>query len=216
MKVCLINGSPNEHGCTARALFEVAKQFNKHGIDTEILWVGKQVLGCVNCRWCKDNKENKCKLSSTDSVAQFLEKLDRYDGLVFGSPVYYAGITGQLTNFLTRCFYSSASRFKYKPVAGITVSRRAGNELAFNHLNMYFSMHNMIIVGNQYWNEVHGDFPNELEYDKEGMQSMRKLADNMTYVLEGLQKVAHPTSTEKHIHTNFISREFLATQKETN
>lgn len=205
MNILMVNGSPHHDGCTARALREVEQEFRRLGdtiIDT--MWIGQQADGCTACNVCKDQKLHHC-VSNNGRVNEFIEKAHNADGFIFASPVYYAGITGQLANFMGRVFYSAADVMRNKYAAGITVSRRAGNELAFAHLNSYFLMHSMTVIGSQYWNEVHGDFPAELEHDKEGMQCMRRLAYNMHAAVHGTDIPFE----EKRIHTNFISREYL-------
>lgn len=206
MKILLINGSPKKLGCTSRMLEELKSEFNKNNVDADIFWIGSNVDSCTNCRFCKDNK---ALCNKHDIVEEFFNIIDNYDGIIIGSPVYYGDITGHLNNFLTRVFYSGCKKLKYMPCAGVTVSRRAGNSLAFSRLNMFFLMHSMIVVGSQYWNECHGDFPNEVELDNEGLQTLRTLARNMIYVIKGLSKEEKPEEPEKHIHTNFISREYL-------
>lgn len=207
MKVALVNGSPREHGCTDAALNEVGAEFKRLGIDFDLIWTGTAIKPCLNCRYCKDNKTT-CIIKN-DPLDKFVKNAKSYDGIVVGSPVYYGGITSQLKNFLTRLFYSQPQLLEFKPCAGITTSRRSGNTMAFAELNMYFLMHLMIVVGSQYWNECYGDTPYEMSYDKEGLQTMKTLADNMAYVMNCLKQIPPPQRSEKHIHTNFISREFL-------
>lgn len=210
MNILMVNGSPHRDGCTAKALHEVEEEFKILGDNIiDNMWLGPQMNGCICCNVYKDKKLGHCVFDN-DLVNRFIEKAQNADGFIFASPVYYAGITGQLANFMSRVFYSAANVMRNKYAAGITVSRRAGNELAFAHLNSYFLMHSMIVVGSQYWNEVHGDFSEELEHDKEGLQYMRRLAYNMHVAVHGPDK----RFEEKRIHTNFISREFLKLYKE--
>lgn len=209
MKVLLVNGSPRQHGCTERALIEVRDALSGLSDDTELIWLGTQVACCTNCRCCKGTDATR-RCVEGGIVNKFLDMLPDTDAVVFGSPVYYGGLSGQMVNFLTRCFYSSPKSFVGKYVAGITSSRRAGGPSALASFNQFFLMHSMVVVGSQYWNEVHGDNPQELKYDVEGMQSMRRLAYNIHNAVCGTN-VEFP---EKHIHTNFISREFLKLQEE--
>ena len=207
MKVALVNGSPRKNGCTNAALMEVGAELNKLGVDFDLIWTGTDIKPCLNCRHCKDNKTT-CFIKD-DPLDYFVRCAHTYDGLIVGSPVYYGGITSQLKNFLTRLFYSQPNLLEFKPCAGITTSRRSGNTTAFAELNMYFLMHSMIVVGSQYWNECYGDTPDEMKHDIEGLQTMRTLAVNMEYVMRCLKDMPRPIRKEKHIHTNFISREYL-------
>lgn len=207
MNVLLLNGSPRATGCTNAALATVASTLQGIGDTAKLVWIGTQVNGCTNCRACKA-RPNPLKCVLDDGVNKLLEMVSEYDALVVGSPVYYGNITGQLMNFLTRCFYAAAPLFKGKYAAAVTSSRRAGNLSAMNAINAFFLMHGMNVVGSQYWNEVHGDNPTELAYDAEGMQTMRRLAYNLHNAVCHTE-LAFP---EQHVHTNFISREFLAMQ----
>jgi len=207
IQVLLVNGSPNEHGCTHRALVEVQQAFTDIGVQSDIFWIGTDVKGCNNCRVCKTQKIS-CPFIG-DTVQRFLELIDKYDGLIIGSPTYYASMPGQLQNFLTRCFYSACKKFDLKPCATVVCSRRSGSTNVFDQINKCFLMHNMIVVGSYYWNEVYGDFPKELDEDIEGRQCLRKLAYNMEYVIRGLSSTIPIPFPEKHVHTNFISREYL-------
>lgn len=204
MNVLLINGSPREHGCTDAALQTIADTLHDLGDLSETIWIGAQVAGCTNCRKCK-RRPYPWKCVTDDVVNTFLERVKSADALIVGSPVYYGGITGQLVNFLTRSFYANSPVFSGKYAAGITCSRRAGNLAALSRLNSFFLMHSMKVVGSQYWNEVHGDSPEEMQYDTEGLQTMRRLAYNMHNAVLGTE-LEFP---EQHVHTNFISREFL-------
>lgn len=200
MKILLVNGSPRINGCTNRALLEICNELNKYHIHTTIIWIGQNPLHCCNCRYCK--KAGFCK--NDDVVNELVDKIKSHDGIIFGSPVYYGGITSQLTAVLTRLFYSNPKILERKPVAGVFSSRRAGSTSAMSQFNLFFLMHNCNIIGSQYWNEVHGDFPNEVELDIEGLQTMRTLAKNMINAL-GYDTCEY----EKKIHMNFISREYL-------
>ena len=181
MKVLLINGSPNEKGCTYTALLAVGKALKKHGIDTEILYLGKKpIAGCIACGKCYQT--GKCVFN--DAVNVLSAKIDEYDGIIVGSPVYYAGPSGQLTAFLDRLFYPNESRLAGKLAAAVVSCRRGGASAAFDRLNKYFLISNMHVVGSQYWNQVHGFTPDDVRKDKEGLQTMRTLGENMAWLLK--------------------------------
>ncbi len=205
MKVLLVNGSPRQHGCTYTALDEAAKALNDRGIETEIIWVGNQpVPGCIACGACRTT--GKCIYD--DLVNQVSEKLDNYDGFIFGTPVYYGGPSGQILSFMNRLFYSSSKKMAGKPVSAVVSCRRGGASAAFQQMNMHFMMTNMIVVTSQYWNQVHGNTPDEVRQDIEGLQTMRTLAENMRFVLRSIEAgraagVPQPTYEPKS-YTNFI------------
>lgn len=205
MKVLLINGSPNEKGCTYTALSEIEKTLNSHNIETEILYLGSSpIAGCRGCKACA--KTGKCIYN--DIVNETLEKLDEIDGLIVGSPVHYAAASGQITSFLHRLFYSGSARLSGKPGAAIVSCRRGGASAAFDQLNKYFAISNMPIVPSQYWNQVHGSVPSDVLKDEEGMQTMRTLAENMAWILKCIEAgdkngVKRP-SYEPKLRTNFI------------
>lgn len=204
-KVLLINGSPNEHGCTYTALKEIADTLAKHDVESEILYLGKKpVAGCIACNKCAGT--GRCVFD--DKVNEVLEKLDEYGGIVVGSPVYYAGPTGQLCAFLDRLFYCSEDRMAGKLAASVVSCRRGGASAAFDRLNKYFGISNMHIVGSQYWNQVHGFTPDDVRKDEEGLQTMRTLAQNMAWLLKNLQagqqqNVPFP-QYEGRLRTHFI------------
>lgn len=204
-KILLINGSPNQYGCTYTALNEVAETLHKNGIESEILYLGKQpVAGCIACGKCYEN--GKCVFD--DKVNEILAKIDEYDGIVLGSPVYYAGPAGQLCAFLDRLFYCSRGRMAGKLGASVVSCRRGGATAAFDRLNKYFTISSMHIVGSQYWNQVHGNTPDEVRKDIEGLQTMRTLAQNMAWLLKCIETgraagISFP-EYEKKIATNFI------------
>ena len=205
MKVLLINGSPREHGCTDTALREVAGALEKNGIETEILYLGREpVAGCIACGACR--RAGKCFVE--DKVNEIIGKLDEIDGLIVGSPVYYAGVSGQITSFLDRLFYVAGGKLRGKPAAAVVSCRRGGASAAFEILNKYFMMTSMPVVTSQYWNQVHGNTPEEVAQDLEGLQTMRTLAENMTWLLRcieagkaaGVERPAY----EPVVRTNFI------------
>lgn len=204
-KVLMINGSPNEHGCTYTALSEVADTLKKNGVDAELVYLGKKpVAGCIACGGCF--KTGRCVFD--DKVNEVLDKLDEYDGIVVGSPVYYAGPSGQVCSFLDRLFYSSRGRMEGKAAAAVVSCRRGGASAAFDRLNKYFTISNMNVAGSQYWNQVHGNTPEEVRKDEEGLQTMRTLGQNMAWMLKcqeaakekGLQRPQYEPKT----NTNFI------------
>ncbi len=184
MKVLLINGSPNKEGCTYTALREVADTLEKEGVDTQIYHIGtKPVYGCTACRACF--KLKKCVIDD-DICNELADLCAEADGIVIGSPVYYAGANGALTAILDRMFYSSSRRFAYKPAAAVVSCRRGGAGSAFDRLNKYFTISQMPIVSSQYWNAVHGNTPEQVKKDLEGMQVMRALGHNMAWMLKAV------------------------------
>ncbi|MPM70255.1 2-amino-4-deoxychorismate dehydrogenase [bioreactor metagenome] len=207
MKVLLINGSPKSKGCTYTALYEIAKELEKENIEAEIFHIGnKPIRGCMACGGCYKNDDNKCVFND-DVVNIALEKAKEADGFIFGSPVHYAGASGEITSFLDRFFYAG-SGFEYKPGAAIVSCRRGGSTAALDQLNKYFTISQMPIVSSQYWNMVHGNTPEEVKQDLEGMQVMRTLGKNMAWLLKCIQAgkesgIALPEKEER-ARTNFI------------
>lgn len=205
MKVLLINGSPNKNGCTYTALREVADTLEKNAIETEILYLGKKpISGCIACMQCQ--KTGKCGIN--DQVNKVLEQLENIDAIVIGSPVYYAGPTGQVTAFLDRLFFCSDSRMAGKLGASVVSCRRGGASAAFDRLNKYFTISNMPVVSSQYWNQVHGFTPEDVRKDEEGMQTMRTLGQNMAWLLQcieaGRDKGINLPQYEPRLRTHFI------------
>lgn len=183
-KVLLINGSPKEHGCTYTALKEIADTLLQNDVDSDLLYLGKKpIAGCIDCNKCAET--GRCVFD--DKVNEVLETLDEYGGIVVGSPVYYAGPSGQLCAFLDRLFYCSENRMAGKLAASVVSCRRGGASAAFDRLNKYFGISNMHIVGSQYWNQVHGFTPDDVRKDGEGLQTMRTLAQNMAWLLKNIQ-----------------------------
>ncbi len=204
MKVLLINGSPRSNGNTSLALKEMEKIFNKEGIETETVQVGNlPIRGCIACMSCV--KTGKCVFD--DIVNEIAKKFEEADGLVLGSPVYYAGANATLTALLTRMFYSSHFDKRMKVGASVVVARRGGLSSTFDELNKFFTISGMPVASGQYWNSVHGKFPGEAEKDEEGLQSMRVLASNMAFLMKGIalgkEKYGLPEK-EDRIYTNFI------------
>jgi multimeric flavodoxin WrbA len=205
MKVLLINGSPREGGCTFTALSEAAGVLVNKGIETELFQIGKRaVYGCVGCRSCA--KLGKCVFGD-DPCNALVERARTADGFIIGSPVYYAGANGALCALLDRAFYSGGAAFAGKPGAAVVSCRRGGAGSAFDRLNKYFTINQMPVVSSQYWNAVHGNTPEEVRQDEEGLQIMRTLGANMAWLLQSLaaarDKVPLPEK-EKRIGTNFI------------
>lgn len=203
MKVILINGSPRKEGCTNEALKEVAGSLNENGIETEIVHVGTKTTDCIGCKSC--TKTGKC--ITDDAVNEIISKLPEIDGIVVGSPVYYAGPSGHITSFLDRLFYAG-SGFDGKVGAAVVSCRRGGASAAFDRLNKYFQINCMPVASSQYWNQVHGNTPEEVRKDEEGMQTMRTLGNNMAWMIKcidiGKKNGITIPEREKQIRTSFI------------
>lgn len=205
MKVLMINGSPHNEGNTAIALHEMEKVFHDAGVETEILHIGnKAIRGCIACYSCMKN--GKCVFD--DAVNEAAPKLAACDGLVIASPVYYASANATLIAFLDRLFYSTAAIDKTMKVgASVVAARRGGLSATFDELNKYFTISGMPIASSQYWNSIHGRTPGEALQDEEGLQTMRSLAKNMTFLMQsialGKEKYGLPEK-ETFKRTNFI------------
>ena len=206
MKVLLLNGSPHADGSTNRALVEVSKALNEEGIDTEIVHVGHlDVRGCIACGKCYQTGE--CIFN--DIVNEVSNKFEEADGLIVGSPVYYASPNGSLISLLDRLFYSTHFNKMMKVGASVVSCRRGGNTASFDVLNKYFTISNMPIASSRYWNMVHGNNKNETEQDLEGLLTMRTLGKNMAFLIKsinlGKEKYGFPEK-EKFVSTNFIRK----------
>ena len=204
MKVLLINGSPNANGNTAMALREMEKVFAEQGIETEWIHVGNMAIrGCLACQTCYKNA--KCAID--DIVNEVAKKFEACDGMVVGSPVYYAGANGTLTAFLDRLFYSTRFDKRMKVGAAVVAARRGGLSSTFDQLNKYFTISGMPVASGQYWNSIHGAKPGQAAEDAEGLQSMRTLANNMSFLIKsidlGKQQFGLPEK-EKSVYTNFV------------
>ena len=204
MKVLLINGSPNANGNTAMALREMEKVFAEQGIETEWIHVGNMAIrGCLACQTCYKNA--KCAID--DVVNEVATKFEACDGMVVGSPVYYAGANSTLTAFLDRLFYSTRFDKRMKVGAAVVAARRGGLSSTFDQLNKYFTISGMPVASGQYWNSIHGAKPGQAAEDAEGLQSMRTLANNMSFLIKsidlGKQQFGLP-EREKHVYTNFV------------
>jgi len=204
MKVLMINGSPHERGTTRRALDEIAKALLENGVESEIITVGdKKISGCMVCGGCA--KTGKCAISD-DIVNDVIKKIEEADGLIVGSPVYYASLNGTLKCLLDRVFYAKSS-FAYKPAAAVAAARRAGTSATLDIINKYFMISNMPVVSSQYWNMVHGSNGAQVEQDEEGLQTMRVLGRNMAWLIKCIDSAKKngifPPEQEKHVRTNF-------------
>ena len=183
MKVLMINGSPRPNGNTAAALREMEAIFTQEGIETETIQVGgKDIRGCLACGKCAQN--GRCVFD--DLVNETAPKLEACDGLVVGSPVYYASANATLVALLTRLFYSTPFDKTMKVGASVVVARRGGLSATFDELNKFFTISGMPVASSQYWNSVHGRLPGEAEQDAEGLQTMRALARNMTFLMKSI------------------------------
>lgn len=203
MKVLLINGSPRKEGNTHIALSEVAGALRAGGAETEIVPIGtKAIQGCIACNRCAEL--GRCVFDD-GPYRTIREKLAAADGIVVGSPVYYAGPNGSLCALLDRLFYSSSRLLKHKPAAAVVVCRRGGASAAFDRLNKYFTINDMPVVPSQYWNSVHGRLPGEAAQDAEGLQTMRTLGRNMAWMLKSLKNGGEPIpEREEAVRTSFI------------
>ena len=197
MKVLLVNGSPHQHGCTYTALCEAAEALQKNGVETDLFWIGNKPLsGCIACKSCVKN--SLCVFQ--DTVNAFLEIAGMYDGFLFGTPVHWGAASGAMTSFLGRAFYADlnggGNRFWLKPAAAVISARRAGTTATWDQINKYFALMQMPIISSRYWNIVHGTNPEEVKKDKEGMQTMRILGNNMAYFLK-CRELAEKTGIPK-------------------
>lgn len=206
MKVLLINGSPHVKGSTFTALNEMALTLEKEGIETEVFHIGNEAIrGCIACGKCREI--GQCIFEDAVNVAA--SKFEEADGLVIGSPVYYASANGTLISFLDRLFYSTSRQFDktMKVGASVVSARRGGNTATFDELNKYFTISGMPVVSSQYWNQIHGNNAEEAAQDAEGLQTMRTLGKNMAFLMKSiaLGKEAYGLpETEPKVATNFI------------
>lgn len=199
MKVLLINGSPNKEGCTFTALSEVEKTLQAEGIETELIQVGhKDIRGCIGCGKCVTL--GKCVFD--DVVNEVAPKFAECDGIVVGSPVYYASANGTLVSFMDRLSYSSSCDKTMKVGAAVVSARRGGNSATFDQLNKYFTISSMPIASSQYWNQVHGFTADDVRKDGEGLQTMRTLGNNMAFLIKsialGKETYGLPEKEERH------------------
>lgn len=206
MKVLLINGSSNKKGCTYTALEEVSKSLNSQGIETEIFQMGNvELRDCCGCGGCR-NGEPRCVFN--DLVNDLIEKAQASDGFVFGSPVYYAHPSGRLLSLMDRAFFAGGKYFAFKPAAAVVSARRAGTTASLDAITKHFTINNMPVISSSYWNMVHGNTPDQVRQDLEGLQIMQQVGTNMAWLLQCIEKgkqsgISCPTLPDK-VHTNFI------------
>ena len=204
MKVLLINGSPKSDGNTSIAIDEMVKTFHEEGVETEVIQVGNKVIrGCIGCGKCFE--KGSCVFD--DIVNETAPKLAAADGLVIATPVYYASANGTLVSFLDRLFYSANYDMTMKVGASVAVCRRGGSSATFDELNKYFTIKSMPVASSQYWNSVHGRTPGEAARDEEGLQTLRVLTRNMSFLMKsialGKEKYGLPEE-EEWTPTHFI------------
>ena len=204
MKVLLINGSPKSDGNTSIAIDEMVKTFHEEGVETEVIQVGNKVIrGCIGCGKCFE--KGSCVFD--DIVNETAPKLEAADGLVIATPDYYASANGTLVSFLDRLFYSASYDMTMKVGASVAVCRRGGSSATFDELNKYFTIKSMHVASSQYWNSVHGRTPGEAARDEEGLQTLRVLARNMSFLMKsialGKEKYGLPEE-EEWTPTHFI------------
>ena len=204
MKVLMINGSPRKDGNTAIALKEMEKAFAKNGIEVETMQIGNQAIrGCIACGTCAT--KGQCVFD--DAVNEAAPKFAEADGLVIASPVYYASANGTLVSFLDRLFYSCKCDKRMKVGASVAVARRGGLSATYDELNKYFTINSMPVAASNYWNSVHGGAKGDAEQDAEGLQTVRVLAENMSFLMKsialGKEQIGLPEAEQK-MYTNFI------------
>ncbi len=193
-KVLILNGSPHKNGCTARALDEMIRVFTEEGVETELIQVGnKAIRGCIACNSCAGT--GRCVFD--DLVNEVAPKFEEADGLVVGSPVYYGSPNGNILSFMDRLFYSTHFSKHMKVGASVVSCRRGGNTASFDVLNKYFTISAMPVASSTYWNQVHGFSAEDVEKDREGLQTMRNLARNMSFMIRAFrdakEKYGYPT-----------------------
>ena len=202
MKVLLINGSPRANGCTAAALNEMISVFEAEGVETELVHVGnKDIRGCIACGSCMKN--GKCVFD--DLVNEVAPKFEKADGLVIGSPVYYASPNGTVLSFMDRLFYSTRFSKHMKVGAAVVSARRGGNTASFDVLNKYFSISGMPVATATYWNQVHGFTAEDVKKDAEGLQTMRNLARNMAFLMKAIADGREKYGLPEVEHSSFTS-----------
>ncbi len=204
MKVLMVNGSPHQHGCVDRALQEAGTALKQDGVDSENFWIGnKDIRGCIACNQCQ--RLGHCVFD--DAVNEAAKKFEAADGLIIGTPVYYASANGTAVSFMDRLFYSTPFDKRFKVGASVVSARRAGTTATFDQMNKYFTIAEMPVVSSSYWNMVHGFTAEDVEKDLEGLQVMRVLGHNMAFMVKAIadakQKYGLPAE-EKHVFTNFI------------
>lgn len=210
MKVVAFNGSPNKKGNTYNAIETVATELEKEGIEVEIVHVGNKLIrGCIACGGCSRNQNERCVLEK-DEVNEWIQKMKEADGIILGSPVYYSAIAGTMKSFLDRAFFvatSNGGMFRHKVGASVVAVRRSGGIPVFDQLNNYINYSEMIMPTSNYWNVAYGTAPGEVMQDKEGMQIMRVLGKNMSWVMklvESGKSQVKENEKEDKMFTNFI------------
>jgi multimeric flavodoxin WrbA len=210
MKVLAINGSPREDGNTAQAIKVLFEELQKEGIETEVVTIGQKTIhGCISCFKCGENKDGRCA-SFNDSVNELLAKMAEADGIVLGSPVYFSGINGTLKAFLDRVFFVSwmnGGLLRLKIGASVVAVRRSGGTEAFDQLNKYFQISELMTFGSCYWNVIHGFMPGEIQQDAEGLSIVRTLGRNMAWLLklaEHGKGTVKPPEPGEAVMTNFV------------
>lgn len=210
MKVLLFNGSNNSRGCTYTALEEIANTLNSEEVETEIIQLGsKAIRDCIGCGACRNKCLGKCVFDD-DIINECIEKAKTASGFVFGSPVYYAHPAGRILSAMDRMFYAGGKEFAYKPAAAIVSARRAGTTASLDTITKHFTINNMPVVSSNYWPMVHGGLnrPDQVKQDEEGMQVMRNLARNMSWLIKcielGKQSGVNVPEQEERVWTNFI------------
>ncbi len=204
MKIILLNGSPRQE-CTYTALKIIAEEIEKNGIETEIINIGKKpISGCIACGSCKTT--GKCAID--DGVNEFIEKMKDADGLIVGTPVHYASASGAVTSFMDRASFSGGKYLMYKPAAAVASCRRGGASVSLDQINKYFGILNMPVVSSNYWNMVHGSCAEDVLKDEEGVQTMRILGKNMSWIVKLIENgkkdgIIHPEPEQK-IMTNYV------------
>lgn len=207
MKVLLINGSAKKNGCTFTALSEVATTLEAEGIETEMIHLGSgPIRDCIGCGACA-SLDGACTFSD-DSINEIIKKAKEAHGFVFGSPVYYAHPSGRLLSAMDRLFYAGGAAFAQKPAAAVTSARRAGTTASLDAIQKHFAFAKMPIVSSSYWNMVHGNTPEDVKKDEEGLQTMRNLGRNMAWMLKcieiGKENGVEAPAMEREYRTSFI------------
>jgi multimeric flavodoxin WrbA len=205
MKVLLVNGSSNSHGCTHVALSEVARALKEEGIETEMFFIGNKPLSdCIDCGKCEEL--GKCSIED-GVVNKLLDKAKECDGFIFGSPTYYAHPSARLLAVLDRAFYAGGEYFAFKPGAAVLSARRAGQVASMDVINKYFTICSMPVVPSNYWNHVYGAVAEDVQTDKEGLMTMYNLGKNMAWLLKCIavgKEQGIVTPTNEKVMTNFV------------
>lgn len=207
MNVIAINGSPKAEGNTYHGLKIVCESLENEGISTEIIHIGnKNIRGCQACGGCAKNQDQKCVID--DEVNEIIQKLKNADGIIIGSPVYYASMAGTLKCFIDRAFYVASANgglYRHKVGASVVAVRRSGEVATFDHLNHYFTISEMFLASSSYWNVIHGRLPGEVLQDEEGVQTMRVLGKNMAFLIKAIDKnKSDLPEKEAKIMTSFV------------